>query len=181
MKVDEIIKRKRNPKIAKSTSKNDNVLPVNELANDVFNLKHENAIANLKKTKFTKDEKFKLERRIFFIDYNGDFHFTQEFRDKTGDSNLSENELFKFLDKLFLICINHSMRYECYNRFFDEVLEKYCKNPDFEIYEFSKFPFLNMAHDWYNFQEDEKELCPHCRNEISKNDVYCKKCGRFLF
>ncbi len=181
MKVDEIIKRKRNPKIAKPTSKNDDVLPVNELANDVFNLKHENAIAKLKKTKFTKNEKFELERRIFFMDYNEDFHFTQEFKEKTKDSELSENELFDFLDKLFLICINYSMIYEYYNRFFNEVLEKYCENPDFEISELSKFPFLNMVYDWYNFIEDKKELCPHCRNEISSKDIYCKKCGKFVF
>ena len=179
MKVDEIIKQKRKLKIAKSTSKDGYHLPVNELANEEFNLKHELAIAKLNATKFTKAEKFKLERRIFFVDYNGDFHFTQEFKDKT---NLSENELFEFIDKLFLICTNHHMKYEYYDRFLDEVLEKYCENPDFDAYhEFSKFPFLNMAHDWYNVHEVKKELCPHCSAEISKNDVYCKNCGRFLF
>ncbi len=181
MKVDEIIKQKRKVKIAKSTSKDADVLPVNELANDEFNLKHDRAIANLKAAKFTKNEKFQIERRIFFMDYNEDFHFTQEFKDKTKESKLSESELFEFLDKLFLICTKYSMIYEYYNRFFNEVLEKYCENPDFELDEFSKFPFLNMVHDWYNFIEDKKELCPHCGNEISNKDIYCKKCGRFLF
>ena len=181
MKVDEIIKQKRKPKIAKY-AKNDYTPPVNELANDEFNLKHKQAIASLNETRFTKNEKFEIERRIFFMDYNEDFHFTQDFKDKTKNSKLSENELFEFLDKLFLICIKYSMIYEYYNRFFNEVLEKYCENPDFDIdSEFSKFPFLNMVHDWYNFIEEKKEICPHCGNEVSNKDIYCKKCGRFLF